>query len=200
MFLPLNSSTIRFTRWVDQRRRYTCTCIFQINAVNQAFQCARKKPLIDWLIRNQWWLRQQANSSLYSMNSNHGLSISHRNNQINDRVGEWTNEGGAKIEWSIYWQQTILCEPALVCGALLIDVKQAILPKQCPVVDYPEKPKIRVYSICRSMETITKTTKQSTRVNEIWQNRKFNAFSWVHKQVLTCTCILGYRLLSCSTL
>ena len=97
------------------------------NAVNQAFQCTRKKPSIDWLIRNWWRLWQQRNSNL---DSNHGLRISHTNDQMNNQVGEQTNEGWVKIEWVSAGSKRLICELELVGGTLLIDIKQAMLPKQ----------------------------------------------------------------------
>ena len=64
--------------------------IFRIkNAVNQALQCTRKKPLINWLIRNRWRLRRQTNSNL---DWNQGLRISRTNDRMNDHVDERTNE------------------------------------------------------------------------------------------------------------
>ena len=84
--------------WINNRD------IFQIkNAVNQALQHTRKKPLIEWLIRNRWWLHRQANLNL---DSNHGLGISCTNDHMNDQLGERTNEGWVKIEWSLCRQQT----------------------------------------------------------------------------------------------
>ena len=71
--------------WVNQRLRY----ILSKNAVNQALQCTRKKPLTDWLIRNQWWLRRQTNSNL---DSNQGLRISRTYDRMNDHVDERTNK------------------------------------------------------------------------------------------------------------
>ena len=86
--------------WVNQRLRY----ISNKNAVNQALQCTRKKPLIDWLIRNRCWLWRQANSHL---DSNYGLRISRTNKWMNDWADERTNKDWVKIERvSAGWQQT----------------------------------------------------------------------------------------------
>ena len=112
-----------FTRhWVDQQRRY----ILNKNAINQALQCTRKKPLIDWLIRNRWWLRRQANSNF---DSNYGLKIS-RTKQPSERSSRWANKQRlTRIEWISAGSIWLTCELELhvVCGTLLVDVKQAIL-------------------------------------------------------------------------
>ena len=121
LFTPFrpNKICLRVVDWINDRD------IFRIkNAVNQALQCTKKNPLIDWLIRNWWQLRQQANSNLYS---NQGPRISQTNGLINNQVDEQTNE----LSEDSTGRKRLICDLELVCGTFLIDVKEAILLKQC---------------------------------------------------------------------
>ena len=105
-FIRSNKIVLCVIEWINDGE------VFRIkSAVNQALQCTRKKPLIDWLIRNWWQLRRQANSSL---DSNHGLRMSCTNDRMNNRVGEPANEDCVKFLLAandFMWTIVYSCSP-----------------------------------------------------------------------------------------
>ena len=114
----LNKICLCVIEWINDGDIFRIKC-------SQPSSSMHKKPLIDWLIYNQW-LRRQANSNL---DSNHGLRISRINDRMNNRAAKRTNEDWLKIEWVSAGSKRLIWELELVNGTLLIDVKQTKLPK-----------------------------------------------------------------------
>ena len=86
-----------------------------------------KKEAIDRLADSK--LMTTTMTSKFKSGLNHGLRISHTNDQMNDRVDELTNKGWLKIQWVSAGSKQLIYELELIHGTLIIVVKEKELPK-----------------------------------------------------------------------